>query len=224
MISPITVVLVAASIGVAITAGAPWFGAVAAGLAVWGGRVLIARGVAKRIKQLPQRVDPFALREPWRFFVRDALSAHRRFSEAIASASVGPLRDRLTEIGAELDRGVAQCWEAAQHGQRLTDARRSIDGERLVRRRDALDPGDDLIPSLDAQIAGHTRLAQREESVRADLDRLSVRLDEAVARAAELVTRTGALAELDEAGSSIQQTVRELEALRAGLDDVEGES
>ena len=52
--------------------------------------------------------------------------------------------------------------------------------------------------------------------------RLDVRLDEAVARVTELGTRAGGVAELDEVAASIDIVVRELEALRLGLDDVEG--
>ena len=49
-----------------------------------------------------------------------------------------------------------------------------------------------------------------------------MRLDEAVARVTELGTRVGDVAELDEVAASIGNVVRELEALRLGLDDVEG--
>ena len=66
------------------------------------------------------------------------------------------------------------------------------------------------------------RLAEREERTRNELESLDVRLDEAVARVTELGTRAGDVAELDEVAASIGNVVRELEALRLGLDDVEG--
>ncbi|MEK9999914.1 MAG: hypothetical protein VW623_07380, partial [Acidimicrobiaceae bacterium] len=62
----------------------------------------------------------------------------------------------------------------------------------------------------------------REERTRTELESLDVRLDEAVARVTELGTRAGGVAELDEVAASIDTVVRELEALRLGLDDVEG--
>jgi len=221
MLSPVTVALVAGAAAITVVSGGHWLAAAAIATLVWVGRVVIARRYAKRLAALPRRIDPFALREPWRFFVRDAVQARNRFAASLDRATAGPLRDRLLEIGESLDRGVTQCWESARKGQRLTDARRSIDAERLRRELAAL-PGDDpRRTSLDAQLASHRRLADREQATEAELERLEVRFDEAVVRATELGTRTGALDDLDSIGHSIDEVVLELEALRLGLDDVE---
>ncbi len=166
--------------------------------------------------------ENLALREPWRFFVRDAIRAQTRFTDALTDTEPGPLRDRLLEIGESLDNGVEQAWKAAQRGQQLTDARRRIDGPRLQRQLEGLDAADPRRGGLEAQLATHGRLAKREERTRNELESLDVRLDEAVARVTELGTRAGDVAELDEVAASIGNVVRELEALRLGLDDVEG--
>ncbi|MEO0493925.1 MAG: hypothetical protein AAF081_10965 [Actinomycetota bacterium] len=221
-VSPITVALVAGAVALVLLLTGSIVAAVVVGLLVYTLRLLLSRQVAKRIAALPRRIDPFALREPWRFYVRDAIQARNRFADALADADPGPLRDRLVEIGESLNTGVEQAWEAAQRGQQLTDARRRIDGPRLQRELDALDAGDARRSGLEAQIASHDRVAEREERTRSELESLDVRLDEAVARATELGTRAGVTAELDEVATSIGAVVRDLEALRLGLDDVEG--
>ena len=223
-VSPITVALVAGVVALVLIATGSIIAAVVAGVAAWVIRVFISTRVAKRIEALPRRIDPFALREPWRFFVRDAIQARTRFANALDRASEGPLRDRLLEIGESLTNGVEQCWEAAQRGQQLTDARRSIDADRLDRDLAALPAGDPRASSIEAQLHTHGRLTEREEATRAELERLEVRLEEAVVRAAELGTRAGAIDDLDSVGRAIGDVVRELEALRLGLDDVAGGS
>ncbi len=222
MISPITVGLVAGTIVLVLLAGGHWLLASLAGLGVWSARVFVANRIARRVGALPRRIDPFALREPWRFFVRDALQARNRFREAVSVATDGPLRDRLAEIGLQLDRGVEQSWEIAQRGQQLTDTRRLIDVDALSRTRAALADGDPRMGSIDAQIESHERLTARETGTREQLEALDSRLDEAVVRAAELGTRAGAIGELESAGTAVSEIVQDLEALRQGLDDVGG--
>jgi len=220
MVSPITVAMVAGAVALVVLLTGSWVGAIAAGVALWSARVFVSRRFARRIAGLPRRIDPFALREPWRFFVRDAIQARNRFADALQDASAGPLRDRLLEIGESLNRGVEQCWESALRGQQLTDARRSIDADRLRRELAALPADDARYGSIEAQLASHRRLADRETATREELERLEVRLDEAVVRAAELGTRAGAIDDLESVGQTIGEVVLELEALRLGLDDV----
>lgn len=221
-VSPITVALVAGVVALVLVTTGSVVGAVAAGVAAWMIRVFISTRVAKRIEALPRRIDPFALREPWRFFVRDAISARNRFTDALDDADSGPLRDRLVEIGEALNHGVEECWEAAQKGQQLTDARRRIPAERLQRELGDLAADDPRRSGIEAQLASHTRIAEREDRTRIELERLDVRLDESVVRATELGTRAGGVEALDAVEASITDVVESLEALRLGLDDVEG--
>ena len=221
-VSPITVALVAGVVALVLLTTGSVVGAVAAGIAAWVIRVFISTRVAKRIEALPRRIDPFALREPWRFFVRDAISARNRFADALDGADAGPLRDRLVEIGEALNHGVEECWEAAQKGQQLTDARRRIPAERLQRELDDMTADDPRRSGIEAQLASHARIAEREDRTRIELERLDVRLDESVVRASELGTRAGGAEGLDAIEASITDVVESLEALRLGLDDVEG--
>ncbi len=220
-VSPITVGLVAATVALTLVAGGHVVLAIGLGIAMWIGRVLLARVVARRVRGLPRRIDPFALREPWRFYVRDAMQARNRFADGLSDATAGPLRDRLVEIGERIDSGVEHCWEVAQKGQQLTDARRKIDIERLRRELSELTAGDTRRSSVEAQVASHGRVAAREEATQEQLEQLDVRLDEAVVRAIELGTRAGEFDEVSAAGEAVDAVVDELEALRSGLDDVQ---
>src|SRR3546814_252368 len=78
-------------------------------------------------------MDPFALSEPWRHYVQDALQANRRFKEAVDSARQGPLRDRLQEIDDRVETGVREVWRIARRGHDLVDARRRVDPDSIRR-------------------------------------------------------------------------------------------
>ncbi len=94
-ISPITVALVAGAVALTLLQSGSLIAAIVIGIAVYVLRVLASRLIAARIAALPRRIDPFALREPWRFFVRDAIRARTRFTDALTDTEPGPLRDRL---------------------------------------------------------------------------------------------------------------------------------
>ena len=117
MISPLTVGLVVGAGALTRLVTGSWLAAIVVGLLAWIARVVLASTIAKRVRGLERRIDPFALREPWRFFVRDALNARQRFADALASADDGPLRQRLDEIRADLDQAVTVTWDVARRGQ-----------------------------------------------------------------------------------------------------------
>lgn len=176
-----------------------------------------------KVAELPRRVDPFALREPWRFFVSDALKEQTRFQELLASTTKGPLNERLTDIGRRIDEGVVQAWEVAQRGQSLTDARRTVDIEEA--RRDAAAHGSDDPRGAAARsrIQSYELLEGREVETREKLEILDARLSEAVARATELGSRTALPDRVDEIADAVDGVVGDLEALRQGLDAAEGQ-
>ncbi|MEZ5243947.1 MAG: hypothetical protein R2707_02535 [Acidimicrobiales bacterium] len=220
MISPMTVGLVVGAGAVARLATGSWPAAVLVGALTWVARVLLSSTIAKRVRGLERRIDPFALREPWRFFVRDALNARQRFADALAGAEAGPLRERLREIEAELDQAVTVTWDVAQRGQQLTDARRRIDVTELERTLSTTSADDPRHTAASAQKASHDRLRAREDQTRERLEILDARLDETIVRAGELATRTGGSLELDELAGQITGMVDELDSLRIALDEV----
>lgn len=220
MISPITVGLVVGAGAVARILTGSWAVAVLAGVLTWVARVLLATRIAKRVRGLDRRIDPFALREPWRFFVRDALTARQRLADALNRADGGPLRDRLHEIEVELDHAVGVTWDVAQRGQQLTDARRRIDVASIERTLAATPDEDPRHTAAAAQKASHERLSRREDDTRERLEILEARLEEAVVRAVELATRTGGTIELDQLAGQVTGMVDELDSLRIALDEV----
>lgn len=222
MISPITVLLVAGAAAVAYMAGLPWWAAALLAAAVWAARVLLASKLARLTASRPPRIDPFALREPWRLYVKNAIGSQRNFQRALQSVDTGPLHDRLSEIGKRVDRGVLECWEVARKGQKLTDARRAIDIGSAKRTIEEPDSHPALVEAANSKIAAHQRLKAREDEVKISLEVLDARLQEAVARASEMATRSMAADDLDSITDAIDGVVGDLESLRLGLDSVDG--
>ena len=226
MISPLTVGLVAGAIALVLVVGGRWWLAALTAIAVWSIRVGISTRVAVRVRALPRRIDPFALREPWRFFVRDALHARKRFRAAIEALSPGPLRDRLVEITDRVDQGVDECWEVAQRGQHLSDSRRAIDIDHIRRTLESTDlsPDDPRRSSAEFQLASHERIRELEDDTRTRLEILDARLEESVVRATELSARATDVDQLVDIADAIDGIVGDLESLRLGLDAADGDN
>lgn len=232
--APSSVLLAGAAAAVAAVATFPLslpvgiVAAVAAGAATYGGKVLLA---VPRDARRGSKVDPFAVQEPWRRFVSDALAGRRRFDDALRAMPAGPLRERLATIGDRLDDGVEEVWRLAQHGHALVEGRQRIDLDQA--RRELAEVEDQVgeawargsrleqtAQALRAQVAS----GERMETVIADLyDRLRLvdaRMDEAVTRAIELSTGTSATG-ADALGGDVEGIVTEMEALRLALDEAD---
>jgi hypothetical protein len=169
-------------------------------------------------------IDPFAVNEPWRRFVQDALRAQSHFAEAVAGAKAGPLRDRLLEIGRSLDGGVQTTWATAQQGQTLREARRRIDTNQVGRRLQSFRASDDAnaakaVASLEAQLASAERLDRVTSEAESKLRLLQAQLEEAVARAAELSVRAGDIGALAGVEDDITDVTDQMEALRLALEE-----
>ncbi|MEY2451041.1 MAG: hypothetical protein QOD92_615 [Acidimicrobiaceae bacterium] len=219
--SPSGILLAGVGASAAILIGLPIAAIVGVGAAAWAARVAAA---VPRNATDSQHVDPFALQDPWRSFVRDAQQARRKFDEAVRSAHHGPMRERLTEIGGRLDDAVDECWRVARQGQALADARRQLDTQDAQRELAALDPSSaaqrQTAEALQAQIASAQRLETTITDARDRLRLLDARMDEAVARAVELSVEGGD-ADLTGLGSDVDVLVGDMEALRQGLEETE---
>ena len=222
MISPVSVLLPLAGAALALAAGLPWWGALLVAILVLAGKAWASTRLARLTSSRGPRIDPFALREPWRNYVKDALGSQNRYQRTLEEVGDGPLKQRLTEIQRRVERGVEESWEVARKGQQLTDARRSIDVSSARRTADTPDGHPDLVAAAKSEIATHDRLNDREESVKTSLEVLNARLDEAVARAAEMATRTDSVDDLAGITDAIDGVVGDLESLRIGLDTVDG--
>jgi hypothetical protein len=180
---------------------------------------------------LARRIDPFAVNEPWRRPVQDAIQARNRFAAAIGPARSGPVRDRLTEFAARIDHGVEETWRIAREGQSITEARRRIDRRAAEAELDRLrssggalapdSPAASTAAALESQLASAERLDRTVEDTRARLALLNARLDEAVARASELVVVADKSADLVGLGAQIDDVVNDMEALRLALEEVD---
>lgn len=232
MTSPLGILLAGAgaAAGFLLTGGIPV--AIGLGAAAWASRVAVAVPRDPR----PDRIDPFTLGEPWKRAVQDAIQAQNRFAEAVHGTDRGPLRDRMEEIGQRIAVGVDEAWRVARQGQNLVAARRRIDTAEAhrdlaeVEAQAEAQAGDPLaatgslertLESLRAQLASAERLDRTIADARDRLRLTNARLDEAVARAAELSVQAGDVGDLAGLGDDVDALVTDLEALRLGLEEVD---
>jgi hypothetical protein len=208
---------------VALLAGGGVLGIIVLALVGWAGgtagTVLLGR---HDVRILPQeRIDPFAVGEPWRFFVRDAVTARNRFDEALRSTKAGPLKDRLAAIRASVDAGVRECWEVAKQAQNISEARKALDVPGLRRRLESLEARDADTSVTEGSVRAQLESAARLDGVLADvtgrLEVLEAQLTEAVTRAIEVAALAGHDDELTGVGTAVEQVVDDLEALRGAL-------
>lgn len=225
LMSPLGIALGAAGGTVAFLAGLPVAGAVVVGVAAWAARVAVAVG-----RQAPRsRIDPFAVGEPWRRFVSDALQAQARYRHALTGTRPGPLRERLSDIGGRIDAAVDECWRIAQQGHVLEKGLRTLNVRSVERQLAELggDPAtsDDAslartADALRAQLAAAERLRTVATDARDRLRLLDARLNESVARATELSLGAVDGAVAGQLGADVESVVDEMEALRRALEEV----
>jgi hypothetical protein len=171
-------------------------------------------------------IDPFAVGEPWRRLVQGAIRAQTRYRQTIDSAPQGPMRERLVEIGRQVDEAVSECWRIALRGHQL---RGTLDAMNIARTREQLAaiPADatdaavrDRAASLRARIDTYDRIAATNGETEQELRLLVARLDETSARGAELSLAATETPRLDALGSEVSGVVDELESLRLAFDEL----
>ena len=196
-------------------------GGVAAGAAVYA--VAVHRAMPRPAR--PARIDPFTLSEPWRQLVQGAERAATRLHATVAGAPQGPLRDRLVSIADKLDDGLAESWAIARRGDELDGAVRRLDPTALrsklatLEGRHAAAPTAELdaaIQSVRLQLDSADRLTALSSRTADRLRLTQTKLDELVARAAEV--SVGA-SDTDAYASAVDDLVVELEALRLAVEE-----
>lgn len=229
VVSPSAIILAGAGAAAAIAGGLPLAAAAVAGGLAWAARVALA--VPRRPAE--DRVDPYAVGEPWRRFVLDAQEAERQFERVVGRTRSGPLQDRLRDIGRRINDGVQECWQIACRGDALQGALRQLDVESIQRElaelrdeRGRRGLGSDRRASIDRAmkaVESQLRSAERIGSVYRDaFDRLRVlnaQLDEAVARAVELSVGAHDASALSPLAGDVDQLVTEMENLRQALEE-----
>jgi len=219
MISPLGIVLAGAGVAVAVAVGLPVVAAVGLGAAAWAGRVVAAvpRGAPAAA------IDPYALSDPWRTYVLGSQAAQGRFGRTVASVQAGPLHDRLGDVVLRFDDAVGECWRIARRGHDIDGVLRNLDlagnAQELAQARALPATPTNLatVASLEAQLASAQRLQGVSQDAQSRLRLLNARMDELVARVAELSVSAGA--DLGGLDSDVDDLVVEMEALRQALDE-----
>jgi hypothetical protein len=229
IMSPSSLLLGGAVGGIAIAAAGP--GGLVAGVAAW----LFATTRKLKPKEVlrgasaPKRIDPFAINDPWRASVMNAMGAQMRFDRAVDSTSKGALRERLAGIRDKVGEAVEQCWTIAVQGDQLDDAIRELDvrdqannlkiAEEQIRRNS--DPN--RVGSLEArrdairsQLESANRLVELSQSTEDRLRQLNAQLDELVVRGIELSV-TGSSEDLTDLGIGVDSVLTEMEAVRQAM-------
>jgi hypothetical protein len=199
---------------VAVVAGLNPAAASLLGLVVYALLVYIAMPKGPR----RANVDPFAVSEPWRQFVQSAQRSRSNLERTLAAMPAGPLRERLDGIGERLERAVEETWRIARRGDEIDAAVKRIDPVRLRANLQALrgQTGDvgAATASVESQLATADRLKALSASTADQLRVAQARLDELVARTAEV--GVGAQ-DTDTYAHDVDDLVVELEALRQAV-------
>ena len=175
----------------------------------------------------PQRssIDPFAISEPWRHFVQGTQRAKQSLRAAVGATADGPLKARLVEIAGRLEQAVEESWAIAKRGDEIDAAVNRIDPVRLRSQLATLNAGgasantpsgdrSAAVTSIESQLASADRLKTLSTSTADRLRLTQARLDELVARAAEVSVGTS---DTDTYEHDVDDLVVELEGLRLAV-------
>ena len=196
--------------------------AIGVGVLVYGGSVAAAMPRGSRKPQM----DAFTLSEPWRQMVQGAQRAGRRLHETVSGTPSGPLRERLEGIVGKLDLALAESWEIARRGDEIDKAVSRLDPTALrsklatLRSKADAGPSGDLsaaITSVESQLASADRLKELSAQTAGRLRLTQTRLDELVARAAEVSIGAG---DTDAYANDVDDLVVEIEAMRLAVEDM----
>lgn len=191
--------------------------AIAVGVGVYAASVVMAMPKTPR-----STIDPFAISEPWRHFVQGTQRARQSLRQAVNATSDGPLKARLGDIAHRLEQAVEESWAIAKRGDEIDAAVNRIDPVRLRSRLATLNTastpteGDlaEAVASLESQLASADRLKALSASTADRLRLTQARLDELVARAAEVSIGTS---DTDTYSHDVDDLVVELEGLRLAI-------
>ena len=182
----------------------------------------------RRRDEEPEPVDPVdlaALDPRWRGWVEEAIASRARFRELVARVGDGPLRERLTALADRVDEAVLSAWTTAGQSQAAERTLDTLRPEQVAAElKDARRRGapESEVAALAANHASVNRLLNSLDAAAERLRLLDLQLDGAVARAAELVLRPAAVAELGDVDRELGEAVAGLDAFRAGLDAMGG--
>jgi hypothetical protein len=157
-------------------------------------------------------IQPAAAPRPFQRTVAEAVATRQRWQQVVAGMRDGPTRDRLAQLGEQIDAGVLAVWDTVQRAADIERIATGLESERVTadykaaKRDPSADPA--LVEALRVRFESTQRLLNATDGVEEQLRLLEARLGAAVARGAEVAL----VASPDSA-----------DALRAELDAVVGE-
>jgi hypothetical protein len=222
IMSPLGILLAGAGTAVGVLTGLGIPVALGIGAVAWAGRVFAAvpkaTGAAGR-----NGIDAYTLNDPWRAYVLAAQSNRNRFGRTIKALRPGPLQERLGGVADRFDDAVDECWRVAVRGNDIEAALRTLDTRSAqvelaqLQRQPQTPATQATITSLQAQLASANRMVTVATDARDHLRLLDARMDEMIARAAELSVTADA--DVGTLGADVDGLVNELEALRQAMEE-----
>jgi hypothetical protein len=165
------------------------------------------------------RIDPFTVQEPWRQFVQGAQGSAIKLQETIDAAGDGPVKVRMELVREKLEHGLDETWQIARRGHEIDQAVRRLDPTALRSKlgslQDAADAGE-AIASVKSQLESVHRLEEQSTRTSNRLRLTQTRLDELVARAAEVSIGAG---DTDAYEHDVDGLIVELEGLRLAVEE-----
>jgi hypothetical protein len=185
----------------------------------------------RRRRPKTPRVDLSTLEPRWRRPVAEALEARDRFEALTSRLRGGPTRERLEALRGRLDAGVVACWEIASTAQAAATSLDALEPDAVTarmkdaRRRLSVAPAGSPeaervraeLDLLSAQMASVSRIWDGIDAAADRLRLLELRLDGAVARAAELLLTPASDTLVAGVEDDLTAAVDELEALRQAV-------
>jgi hypothetical protein len=167
----------------------------------------------------------------WRAPIEEVVASQQRFRAMLEECEAGPTEERMRSLAERIDNGVLVSITIATRAQTAARTVREMDldtvQQRLksARRRvvDARERGDDPASSeheveiLMQQHAALNDLRNMVDDAAERLRLLDLRLDAAVARAAQLLLRPAAVGAAEAVEVELSSVLDELDALRAGF-------
>ena len=205
-------------LGIGVAAGSIFFGVAPAlgipfGLVAYTASVSIAMPRDKRV-----RIDPFAVQEPWRQFVQGAQRSAVKLHQTVEAVRAGPIHDRLASIVTKLDHGLDETWQIARRGHDIDQLVHRLEPAALRSKLEMLQQlgATEAIASVEGQLESVDRLKAQSSNTANTLRLAQTRLEELVARAAEVSVGAG---DTDAYEHDVEDLVVELEALRQAVQE-----
>jgi hypothetical protein len=200
------------AVGSILLGAAPTLG-IPLGLVTYSASVAVAMPRDKRI-----RIDPFTVQEPWRQFVQGAQRSAAGLHQIVEGTDAGPVQDRMASIVAKLDHGLDETWQIARRGHDIDQAVRRLDPTALHSKLQTLQHQNatEAIASVEGQLESVDRLKAQSTKTANTLRLAQTRLDELVARAAEVSVGAG---DTDAYEHDVEDLVVELEGLRQAVQE-----